>query len=57
MTRNLSPHHRHIEAESISIIYEGASEFCHQVMLYSISKDPGVMLHPDRKAFQPGRNA
>ncbi|MEE9360525.1 MAG: sulfate adenylyltransferase subunit CysD [Hyphomicrobium sp.] len=55
MTRNLSAHLRRLEAESISIIYEVASEFRHPVMLYSIGKDSGVMLHLARKAFQPGR--
>ena len=55
MTRNLSAQLRHLEAESISIIYEVASEFRHPVMLYSIGKDSGVMLHLARKAFHPGR--
>ncbi len=55
MAKDLSPNLRRLEAESISIIYEVASEFRHPVMLYSIGKDSGVMLHLARKAFHPGR--
>jgi len=55
MKRKLSAHLQRLEAESISIIYEVATEFRHPVMLYSIGKDSGVMLHLARKAFQPGR--
>ena len=55
MAKDLSPNLRRLEAESISIIYEVASEFRHPAMLYSIGKDSGVMLHLARKAFHPGR--
>src|SRR3954468_1480981 len=43
-----------LEAESIHIIREVASEFQKPVMLYSIGKDSQVMLHLARKAFHPG---
>ena len=40
-----------LEAESIHIIREVAAEFERPVMLYSIGKDSGVMLHLALKAF------
>ncbi|WP_350336009.1 sulfate adenylyltransferase subunit CysD [Coralliovum pocilloporae] len=46
-------HLRRLEAESIDIIREVASEFKKPVMLYSIGKDSSVMLHLARKAFYP----
>ncbi len=46
-------HLRQLEAESIHIIREVASEFENPVMLYSIGKDSAVMLHLARKAFYP----
>ncbi len=42
-----------LEAESIHIIREVASEFQKPVMLYSIGKDSAAMLHLARKAFHP----
>jgi sulfate adenylyltransferase subunit 2 len=51
--RQLSPHLRRLEAESIEILREVAAEFRKPVMLYSIGKDSGVMLHLARKAFFP----
>jgi sulfate adenylyltransferase subunit 2 len=48
-------HLRQLEAESIHIIREVASEFDNPVMLYSIGKDSSVMTHLARKAFHPGR--
>lgn len=42
-----------LEAEAIHIIREVASEFERPVMLYSIGKDSGVMLHLAKKAFYP----
>jgi len=48
-------HLRQLEAESIHIIREVASEFENPVMLYSIGKDSAVMLHLARKAFYPGK--
>jgi sulfate adenylyltransferase subunit 2 len=48
-------HLRQLEAESIHIIREVASEFDHPVMLYSIGKDSSVMAHLARKAFAPGK--
>ena len=46
-------HLRRLEAESIHIIREVAAEFRNPVMLYSIGKDSGVMLHLAMKAFYP----
>jgi sulfate adenylyltransferase subunit 2 len=51
----LSPHLRRLEAESIAIIREVAASFRNPVMLYSIGKDSGVMLHLALKAFHPGK--
>ncbi len=50
----LSPHLRRLESEAISVICE-AAEFARPVMLYSIGKDSGVLLHLACKAFHPGR--
>jgi sulfate adenylyltransferase subunit 2 len=46
-------HLQRLEAESIHIIREVASETAKPVMLYSIGKDSAVMLHLARKAFYP----
>mgnify|MGYP002137361470 CR=1 FL=1 len=46
-------HLKQLEAESIHIIREVAAEFENPVMLYSIGKDSGVMLHLAKKAFYP----
>lgn len=51
----LSPHLRRLEAEAIHIIREVQAEFRKPVMLYSIGKDSGAMLHLARKAFHPGQ--
>jgi sulfate adenylyltransferase subunit 2 len=51
----LPSHLRRLESESIEIIREVAAEFKKPVMLYSIGKDSGVMLHLALKAFFPGR--
>ena len=48
-------HLRQLEAESIHIIREVAAEFDNPVMLYSIGKDSGVMVHLARKAFHPAK--
>ena len=53
MSGSLPPHLRRLEAESIHIIREVVSEFRLPVMLYSIGKDSGVMLHVALKAFAP----
>ena len=53
--RGLSQHLKHLEAESIGIIREVAAEFRNPVMLYSIGKDSGVMLHLALKAFHPSK--
>jgi sulfate adenylyltransferase subunit 2 len=54
LRRQLTPHLHRLEAESIEILREVAAEFRKPVMLYSIGKDSGVMLHLARKAFFPG---
>jgi sulfate adenylyltransferase subunit 2 len=51
----LSLHLKRLEAESIGIIREVAAEFRNPVMLYSIGKDSGVMLHLAMKAFYPSK--
>ena len=48
-------HLKQLEAESIHIIREVASEFENPVMLYSIGKDSAVMLHLAMKAFFPAK--
>lgn len=48
-------HLRELEAESIHIIREVASEFENPVMLYSIGKDSSVMVRLAEKAFHPGK--
>ena len=56
VTRNaLSAQLKRLEAESIGIIREVAAEFRNPVMLYSIGKDSGVMLHLAMKAFYPSK--
>jgi sulfate adenylyltransferase subunit 2 len=51
--RDISPHLKRLEAESIHIIREAVAEAQNPAMLYSIGKDSGVMLHLARKAFFP----
>jgi sulfate adenylyltransferase subunit 2 len=48
-------HLKQLEAESIHIIREVASEFRRPVMLYSIGKDSAVMLQLALKAFHPAK--
>ena len=55
VNRPLTPHLRRLEAESIFIMREVVAEFAKPVMLYSIGKDSGVMLHLAQKAFHPGK--
>ena len=50
-------HLRLLEAESIHIMREVASEFERPVMLYSIGKDSSVMLRLAQKAFFPGADS
>ena len=52
-TTALTPHLRRLEAEAIEILREVAAEFAKPVMLYSIGKDSGVLLHLAKKAFHP----
>src|SRR4030088_2484922 len=51
----LSSSLKRLESESIGIIREVAAEFANPVMLYSIGKDSGVMLHLAIKAFYPSK--
>src|SRR5438132_11276143 len=51
-TRTLG-HLQRLEAESIHIMREAVAESERPVMLYSVGKDSGVMLHLARKAFHP----
>jgi sulfate adenylyltransferase subunit 2 len=53
--RALPAHLKRLEAESIEIIREVAAAFDNPVMLYSIGKDSGVMLHLAAKAFYPSK--
>ncbi len=53
-TYNLT-HLKQLEAESIHIIREVASEFSNPVMLYSIGKDSACMLALALKAFYPAK--
>ena len=44
-----------LEAESIHILREVASEFRNPVMMYSVGKDSSVLLHLLVKAFHPAK--
>lgn len=50
----LAPHLAALEAEAIHVIRETAAEVEKPVLLYSIGKDSGVLLHLALKAFAPG---
>jgi sulfate adenylyltransferase subunit 2 len=52
---SLSLNLKRLESESIAIIREVVAEFRNPVMLYSIGKDSGVMLHLAMKAFYPSK--
>ena len=52
---NSLTHLQRLEAESIHILREVATECEKPVMLYSIGKDSAVMLHLALKAFAPGK--
>lgn len=51
--RGLPPHLRQLEAEAIEILREVAATAHNPVMMYSIGKDSGVLLHLAAKAFYP----
>jgi sulfate adenylyltransferase subunit 2 len=53
--RQTLTHLQQLEAESIQIIREVVAEFRNPVMMYSIGKDSGVMLHLAQKAFHPAK--
>ena len=55
VSSRLPLHLKQLEAESIAIFREVAAEFERPVMLYSIGKDSGVMLHVAKKAFYPSK--
>jgi sulfate adenylyltransferase subunit 2 len=55
MKQGVISHLQRLEAESIQIIREVVAEFRNPVMLYSIGKDSGVMLHLAMKAFYPSK--
>jgi sulfate adenylyltransferase subunit 2 len=46
---------RRLEAEAIYLMREAVAEFANPVMLYSVGKDSGVMLHIAQKAFAPAK--
>src|SRR5947209_916358 len=46
-------HLQRLESESIHIMREAVADSERPVMLYSVGKDSGVMLHLARKAFHP----
>ncbi|MEM6689936.1 MAG: sulfate adenylyltransferase subunit CysD [Planctomycetota bacterium] len=48
-------HLKQLEAESIHIFREVATEFSNPVMLYSVGKDSAVLLHLALKAFAPAK--
>ncbi len=48
-------HLRSLEAESIHVFREVASEFERPVLLYSVGKDSSVLVRLAQKAFHPGR--
>ncbi len=52
-TSPLSAHLKRLESEAIEIIREVAATARNPVMLYSIGKDSGVLLHLAAKAFHP----
>ncbi|MSX93310.1 MAG: phosphoadenosine phosphosulfate reductase family protein, partial [Actinobacteria bacterium] len=54
MTKSLT-HLQRLEAESIHIMREAVAESERPVMLYSVGKDSGCMLHLARKAFYPSK--
>ncbi|MFO0466237.1 MAG: sulfate adenylyltransferase subunit CysD [bacterium] len=55
LKQRLTPHLARLEAEAIGILREGAAAFRRTVLLYSIGKDSGVLLHLAMKAFFPGK--
>ncbi|WP_321473739.1 sulfate adenylyltransferase subunit CysD [uncultured Paludibaculum sp.] len=55
MTVPVLSHLRALEAESIHILRETASQFRKPVLLYSIGKDSSCLVHLARKAFYPGK--
>jgi sulfate adenylyltransferase subunit 2 len=54
-SRARSAHLRQLEAQSVFIMREAVAEFRNPVMLYSIGKDSGVLLHIAQKAFFPAK--
>jgi sulfate adenylyltransferase subunit 2 len=54
-SRARSAHLRQLEAQAVFIMREAVAEFRNPVMLYSIGKDSGVLLHIAQKAFFPAK--
>jgi sulfate adenylyltransferase subunit 2 len=52
-SRQLPPHLKRLEAESVHIIREAVAEARLPALLYSMGKDSSVLLHLTRKAFYP----
>ncbi len=48
-------HLKRLEAESIRIMRQVATDFEHPVMMYSVGKDSSVLLHIAMKAFYPAK--
>src|SRR5574344_466753 len=46
---------KQLEAESIEIFRDAVSQFERPILMYSVGKDSGVLVHLARKAFSPGR--
>ena len=46
---------KQLEAESIQIFRDAVSQFERPVLMYSVGKDSGVLVHLAKKAFFPGR--
>ena len=55
ITKEKLTHLKQLEAESVHILREVASEFNNPVMMYSVGKDSSVMLHLAMKAFAPSK--
>ncbi len=53
MTSPATAHLRILEAESLHILREAATQAMPSVLMYSIGKDSSVLLHLARKAFHP----
>jgi sulfate adenylyltransferase subunit 2 len=55
MPTKSNAHLKRLEAESIRILRQVATDFERPVLLYSVGKDSSVLLHLAMKAFYPGK--